>query len=247
MLGQFFSDDDETFNVVILAGGTGTRMGAASDYIPKALSRIGSQRAIDMLFSKFLLIANQFVVGTGWHADLLESYIRGRYPSMPVSFSREDAAELKNNGFSLLYALDHVDSRKGTIVSFCDLLLLSNPQIDGSALYLATDSTQGMVGTFRHSVVSRDGKVEEVVALETPQKVSDIDNGVIGFFVFHNTILLKELAYSLARQQQLTDITTDIVSRYVALEDTKAVEVDALLEFGNEADLQKARKVWETY
>lgn len=247
MLGQFFSESEDKYNIVILAGGLGTRMGAASDYIPKALIKIGSQRAIDLMFSKFLLVANQFVIGTGWHADLLESYIRGRYENLGVSFSDESVPNLKNNATSLMYALDNVDSRYGTIVSFCDLLILSNPRIIGNSIYLANENTKGVVGTFRHSALMRRDIVQKVTPLKKPQHVSALKNGVIGFFVFNNTILLKEIVYSLARRRSLNDITTDIVSRYVAAEETKGVVVDALLEFGTEADLQKARKVWETY
>lgn len=247
MLGQFFSEHEEKYNVVILAGGLGTRMGAAADNIPKALSKIGSQRAIDLLLSKFLLIANQFVVGTSWHADLLESYIRGRYPNLKVVYSQESPSDLKNNATSLLYALDNVNSRYGTIISFCDLLLLSNPLITGSALYLATRDTKGVVGTFRHSIAVHRDVAKKVIALDKPSHVPAIKNGVIGFFVFKNTVLLKEIAYFLARKGCLNDLTTDIVSRYIAIEETRAIPVDALLEFGTEADLQKARKVWETY
>jgi len=247
MLGQFFTENEEKFNVVILAGGLGTRMGAASDNIPKALSKIGSQRAIDLILSKFLLVANQFVIGTAWHADILESYIRGRYPNLKVAFSQESPSELKNNATSLLYALDNVDSRFGTIVSFCDLLLLSNPLISGSALYLATPETKGVLGTFRHSVSVRRGIAQKVVVLQKPMHVPSTKNGVIGFFVFGNTVLLKEIAYSLARKGAASDLTTDIVSRYIEVEKTRAIPVDALLEFGTEDDLQKARKAWETY
>ena len=89
MLGQFFSEHDEKFNVVVLAGGLGTRMGSASDFIPKALTKLGSQRAIDLIVSKFLLIGHRFVIGTAWHADLLESYVRGRFPNLNLSFSQE--------------------------------------------------------------------------------------------------------------------------------------------------------------
>jgi NDP-sugar pyrophosphorylase family protein len=247
MLGQFFSETDEKYNIVILAGGLGTRMGSASDYIPKALTKIGSQRAIDLIFSKFLLVANHFVVGTGWHTDLLESYIRGRYPNLGITFSEESVPNLKNNATSLMYALDNVDSRYGTIVSFCDLLILSNPRIVGNSIYLANENTKGVVGTFRHSAIMRRDIVQKVTPLKKPLHVSSLKNGVIGFFVFNNTILLKEIVYSLARKQSLKDITTDVVSRYVAIEETKAVFVEALLEFGTETDLQKARKVWETY
>ena len=165
MLGQFFSETGEKYNVVILAGGLGTRMGAATDHIPKALTKIGSQRAIDLIFSKFLLVAKQYVIATSWHSDLLESYIRGRYSNLEIGFSHELVSDLKNNATSLLYALDNVDSRFGTIVSFCDLLILSNPHIAGNSIYLANASTQGVVGTFRHSVSLQKNIVRKVISL----------------------------------------------------------------------------------
>lgn len=248
MLGQFFSQTDEKFNVVILAGGLGTRMGSASEHLPKALTRIGSQRAIDLILSKFLLVADPFVIGTGWQADLLESYVRGRYPNLRIVFSREVVADLRSNAISLMYALDNVDSRKGTILSFCDLLLLSNPAIPAeSAIYLANTRTTGVVGTFRHSAVAHGGTVRKVIPSKRPLPLSPKRNGLIGFFVLQNTVLLKEITYSLARKGALTDISTDIVARYVAEEETKAIAVEALLEFGTDVDLQKARKAWETY
>lgn len=247
MLGQFFSDNDRKYNIVILAGGLGTRMGQASDHIPKALSKIGMQRAIDLLISKFLLVAHGFVIGTGWHADLLQSYLRGRYPNLRIAFSHEEVPELRNNATSLTYALDSVNSRYGTIVAFCDLILLSNPQIIGNALYLATEDTKGVVGTFRHSVSIKGGVVRKVHEFDKPSCVPPARNGVVGFFVLENTLLLKEIAYGLARKGALTDFTNDIVKRYVALEETRAISVEALMEFGAEADLQKARKLWESY
>jgi len=247
MLGQFICERGQIYNVIILAGGLGTRMGSASEHIPKALTKIGSQRAIDLLINKFSLVAHKLIIGTGWHADLFESYIKGRYPNQQIAFSRESASELRSNAASLLYALDNADSRYGTIVSFCDLLVLSNPVISGSAMYAATPDTEGVVGTFRHSVVSADGLACEVEAFEQPKAIDGIANGVIGLFVFSDTILLKELVYSLARSNGLSDITTDVVSRYISLDPTKVHEVKALIEFGNEDDLEKARLFWENY
>lgn len=246
MLGQFVCEKGSIYNVVILAGGLGTRMGSASEFIPKALTKIGSQRAIDLLINKFMLVSHKMVIGTGWHADLLESYIRGRYPNQAIAFSREAMSDLHNNATSLLYALDNIDSRYGTIVSFCDLLVLSNPVLSGSSLYTATRDTKGVVGTFRHSVDSANGFTTAVRALGEPQPIDKIENGVIGFFVFSDTLLLKEIAYSLARKGELSDITSDIVSRYIASHPTKMQEVSALLEFGNEEDIIKARTFWES-
>ncbi len=245
MLGQFICEKGQIYNVVILAGGLSTRMGSASEHIPKALSKMGSDRAIDLLINRFLLVSHRLVVGTGWHADLLESYIHGRYQNQNIRFSRESVGDLRNNATSLLYALDNIDSRYGTIVSFCDLILLSNPTITGDSLYVATRETKGVVGSFRHSIDAKDGIVKQINVLDEPQTVDRIDNGVIGFFVFSNTLLLKEITYSLARAGTLSDITTDVVSRYIVEEPTSVSEVSALLEFGTEADLIKAREFWE--
>lgn len=246
MLGQFYSETGSKYNVVILAGGLGTRMGSASEHIPKALSKLGKERVIDLLLNKLMLVSGRTVIGTGWHGDLLESYVNGRFPDQ-ARFSREDPGALKGNGMSLLYALDSCDSRLGTIVSFCDLLILSNPKIDGSALYVAHPATKGVVGTFRHSVERSGANVGRVICNEKPSRVGEVPNGVIGFFVFDNTILLKEIVYHLARLGELGDITSDVVTRYLGIEKMRAHDVDALIEFGNETDLETARRVWENY
>ena len=213
MLGQSFSEQPEKFNVIVLAGGSGRRMGSASDHIPKGLTKLGSQRAIDLILSKFMLIGQRFVIGIAWHADLLESYVRGNFPNLDIAFSREASADLRSNAHSLMYALDSIDSRLGTIVSFCDLLLISNPLIMGSSLYLATKKTEGVVGTFRHSVELMGEVVRRVLNHPKPRPIAQLRNGVIGFFVLENTLLLKEITYTLARAGKLNDITSDIIAQ----------------------------------
>jgi ADP-glucose pyrophosphorylase len=113
-------------------------------------------------------------------------------------------------------------------------------------MFIATRATKGVLGTYRHSVETKNGVAQKIAALETPQLIAQIENGVVGFFVFSNTLLLKELVYSLARKNALGDITTDIVARYVEEEPTSVHEVSALLEFGTEDDLRKARAFWES-
>jgi len=244
MLGQFVCKEGKSYNIIVLAGGIGTRMGSASEYIPKALTEIGKSRAIDLILDKFALIAHKIIIGTGSHADLLESYVKGRYSEKRLCFSRESREELNNNGTSLLYALDYADSRYGTIITFCDLLLLSNPVVFGSSLYLANADTKG-VGTFRHGVKLNKEHVETVVVHEEPKSIDAVDNGVVGLFVLEDTLLLKEIAYSKARKGELKDITSDVISTYVRELDTKAVIVNSIIEFGNEKDLIKARQFWE--
>jgi hypothetical protein len=113
-------------------------------------------------------------------------------------------------------------------------------------MFAVTRTTKGVLGAYRHSVETKNGVAQRIAVLEAPQPIAQIDNGVVGFFVFSNTLLLKELAYSLACKGALGDITTDIVARHVKEEPTSVHEVTALLEFGTEDDLLKARAFWES-
>lgn len=234
MLGQCFAT--EKYNIIILAGGAGSRMGEASNYIPKALTEFGGQRAIDHIIYRYLPIAKKFIIGVCTQADLLISYVKGRYPSLDIEFSVED--ELVNNARSTTYCLDHADCRYPTLITFCDLLMLDNPHVQGNMLYLATKNTVGVIGTFRHSW-------EDQIVVNTPAKpITEIQNGIIGVFTFANTPLLKVHAYEGIDYQQ--DLTTDIILMYngTSPRSMSVIECGKLYEFGTQADLEKVRELW---
>jgi bifunctional N-acetylglucosamine-1-phosphate-uridyltransferase/glucosamine-1-phosphate-acetyltransferase GlmU-like protein len=255
MLGQAYSPVGRKYNVIILAGGAGSRMGNASDYIPKALSKIGHQRAIDYMIDKYAGVAGKFIIGTGYHSDLLESYLKGKYSSLPMCFSREGVEQVKNNARSTTLCLDAADSRLGTIIVFCDLIMLNNnclPCKNDKALngiYLATSETNGNIGNFRHSINleykenSCPGFVEKHDGL---QDIDEIPNGILGTFVCDDTPLLKRFAYGC--WDIANDLTEDILLPYwLAQEpsDTLPIYVARVYEFGNENDLRKVRELWE--
>lgn len=234
---------NKKYNVIILAGGLGTRMGVASDYIPKALSKFGSKRAIDYIIERYIHVAHKFIIGTGYHNDLLENYIKGEYPNLPVVFSYEKPEELINPGISTMYCLDNADSRYGTIISFCDLIMLDNLVLNDDTIYYVDLNTEGNIGDFRHSVKIKNNFVEEFIQHEIPIKPSIIHNGVLGTFVFSNTILLKTITYS--KSNIIKDLTWDIVSNYNVNKQLKAEHCKNVVEFGNDIDLIQVRKSWE--
>ena len=114
------------------------------------------------------------------------------------------------------------------------MLLLSNPIIGGDALYVAINKTKGVVGTFRHDA--------DLCRYEVPQTT-----GLLGYFVCTDMLRLKAVAYEKAakRPPQLYDLTDDILVRYRAHVPMQTIEVDAVVEFGTETDLKKARELWE--
>lgn len=225
----------EKFNVIVLAGGLGTRLGTQSDFIPKALTKIGELRAIDFIIQRYMRVAHKFIIGCGIHGDLLESYVKGNYPNILFEFSHE--SELRNNAISTLYCLDHCDSRYGTIISFCDLLMIGNVVIHPDILYYTNSATRGHIGTFRHSIMIEDGRVAAITAQDPPSTT-----GVVGCFILRNTIELKRLAYT--QGEALADLTTDLIAPYNEKHRLEAQPVESLYEFGTENDLQRVRELW---
>lgn len=240
MLGQFYSKIGSRYNIIILAAGAGQRMGVYSDVLPKALSEIGNYRAIDLLINKYCLVAHKFIVGTGFHADLLESYLLGRYSELPLEFSREPVEEIKNNFASFLYCLDHTDSRYPTIVTFCDLIILSNNCLVEDSLFVVTKDTLGHTGTFRHSFSALENRF---IVHPEPKDPSFLENGVLGTFVFSDTHLLKAQSY--ANWNTFTDFTEGPATFYTGNRPLTAIECKTVYEFGTLNDLCIVREMWK--
>jgi len=242
MFSQCYSKTKSEYNVIILAGGAGSRMGDQSDYIPKALTKLGNGRVIDFIINRFAPICHKFIIGLGYHSDILQAYIKGSHTTLPIEFSYENPNNLLNNAYSTVYCLDKCDSRYKTIVVFCDLLVLHNTEIIPNSILLASCSTQGILGTFRHTV---DDKDNLKIKLNTPP-VSIIDNnyyGVMGQFVFSDTPLLKKIAYT--NYYKLNDLTDDIVIPYNnELKMTGDICLKCF-EFGTKEDVMKVRELWE--
>lgn len=223
MIGQAVSITGKKYNIIILAGGNGSRMGEQSDYIPKALSQIGNRRAIDYIIERYINVAHKIIIGTCKHADILEAYVKGRFPVSNIEFSREE--ELYNNAVSTMYALDHADSRYGTIVVFCDLIVVSNTIIKDDNILVAGNTTKGKVGTFRHT--DRNGR------------------GILGNFTFSDTTWLKAVTYTNHCLKRFEDLTEDIVMEYSKKIPVLTEECGTVFEFGTEEDLLEVRKMWE--
>jgi len=219
----------EKYNVIILAGGLGTRMGQASDYIPKALSTLGRKRAIDYIIEKYDYIAHRYVLGVSAHSDLMSSYVCGKYSHLDISFSNEKI--LHSTSRSAALCLDSACSTHPTIIQFCDLIVEDPLDITKDSLFLATRETKGVVGTFRHAIIA-----DEIRTLPYPEKPNNELAGLAGIFSFGNTPLLKSLAYSSWGSHH--DITEDIVKPYKAATSMKTIHLGEIYEYGTEHDLR---------
>jgi hypothetical protein len=248
MLGRAISETGKKYNVIILAGGAGSRMGTASDFIPKALTKLGNSRAIDYLIHRYLQVADKFIIGTAYHADLLKSYMLGQYGNLNMEFSYEKPEDLQSTAWSTAYCLDHADSRLGTILVWCDLYIASNFYINDDVILITKPGfTKGIVGNFSHLCTYKSDNILDLVIKTSPpvdfEKIEYPYAGILGSFVFGDTRLLKTIIYSNTKMEDFTD---DILVPYKEAKECFLVEpVEFAHDFGIDSDLQKIRAGWE--
>ena len=237
MISPIFSVANQKFNVIILAAGKGTRLKPVTDFIPKSLIELGDERAIDYLLKKYQYVADKVVIGTGYGADLLENYVRGKYSSMDIMFSRENVNELKCPGRSLVFALDYVSSVLPTIITFCDYIIEDMFSVDMDALGVCKPSEKSVLGTYRTIVAAEEGVV---------CKINDNDDmlvkeyGFTGVGVFHNTLLLKSIVYTIASEGDIE--YEDVVRRYIEMVRTVALPFEEIYDFGTADTLKQTRE-----
>ncbi len=237
-----FSVLNKKCNVMVLAAGLGTRLRPATDFIPKALVELGGARAIDHIISKYQYVAGRFIIATGYSADLLENYVKGRYPSVDLFFSREEVSQLSGPGKSLVLALDYASSRLPTIVTFCDYLIGDQFSVDTDCLGLCDGrSSRSILGTYATLGEVDEGIVIDIKANPEPDRLKD--GGFTGVSILHDTITLKSIAYGAASDKGLAevDFAFDVILGYTKKIQTNACKLSEILEFGTEETLTRAR------
>lgn len=241
-----FSVSGKKFNVIILASGLGTRLRPETDNLPKPLVELDQEgtKAIDYIIQKFQYVSERLIVTTAYCADLLESYLKGKYSSLNPIFSREKVSGLKSPGKSLIFGLDQALSELPTIVSFSDYIVEDYIPVDKDALcitrkpespYVVDSHPKGM------PIIEEDVIIDLV---QNQNLQEERYGGFSGIAIFHNTLLLKSIAYAKACDKKL-DVAYDfdIVSEYVKKVKTMPIYISKMYEFGTMDMLKKIREI----
>jgi len=236
MINPVFSNKNEKFNIIILAAGKGTRLKPATDYIAKPLVKIGDERAIDYLIKKYQYVAHKIIIAVGYEKDLLENYVKGKYSSLNIEFSEENPEELSGPGQSLVYALDHADSKYPTIITFCDYIVNDVFTVDDNNLFLCSDVKKSVLGKYRTYIESESGVAIKLCEI----KNNRVKDGFTGLSVLHDTILLKAITY-LSASKGLSISYEDIIQRYISTIKTYVVKLEEIYDFGDARTLEKTR------
>lgn len=197
---------------LILAAGPGTRLGALTEMVPKALVDVGGRTALERVASALVAAgADRLVVNAHHHADRVEeAALALAGPGVEVVVSREDevSEEPLETGGALVLAARHLEGEDPFFVHNADIL----SDVDLGAVYAAHvegEAEDGRIATLvvtgrttsrplfvdRHGVFGRANRTEgwEVVARH-PDRESAREAGFCGIHVVSPRIfrLLRE-------------------------------------------------------
>ena len=234
--------------MIILASGLGSRLRPETDHIPKPLLPLDnrSTTALDHLIQKFQHVAGRFIITTAYCADLLENYVKGRYGnSLDIYFSRENIEELHSPGRSILFALDYALINQPTIIMFSDYIIEDPIPVDNDALCVSQappENSSYIVDAFPKGIPTINQGI--ITDLNPSQDLTKARyGGFTGIGIFHNTLLLKSIAYKHAIEKQMKiAYDFDIVKDYVNQVKTVALPVNRMFEFGIPEMLKTVRE-----
>ena len=228
---SIYEPNNKRFNVIILAAGAGSRLRRYTGELPKALIEIDGTRAIDLLIRKYRFITERLILSTGYNAELLEYYVKGKYADLEIVFSREPVRELAGPGRSFLRALDRASSFLPTLSCFCDILIGDEFDVSSDALLICNPkfvSSSSVVDRYSNVAQIEEGLVSDLLPAA---KAKGNRNGFTGTAVFQNTMLLKKICYEAALQGR-DEYTLDFVRGYVRQARAKALYTGEIFEFG---------------
>ncbi|AXU18642.1 hypothetical protein C7W88_05630 [Novosphingobium sp. THN1] len=81
---------------VILAAGRGSRLGDATESLPKPLMAVASRTCLDFAIEALLAVADDVIVVTGYRAQLIEDHIAAEWGNAPVRTVRNTQLEAGN-------------------------------------------------------------------------------------------------------------------------------------------------------
>jgi NDP-sugar pyrophosphorylase family protein len=172
--------------VVILAGGIGTRMSQASPGIPKALIPVNGRPFIEHQFD---LLAGQGMTDVllciGHLGDMIESHVGdGSSWGVSVAYCHEDPMQLLGTGGALLNAMDQLDETFFTLYGDSYLTVDYEAVVESffgssDAALMCVCRNEGKWDTSNARV--DDGRVVLYSKTASPDEVDCIDYGLTGF------------------------------------------------------------------
>ena len=165
--------------VVIMAGGTGTRLDPFTRILPKPLIPIGDKAAIEVIMDRFYKIGtNKFYLTLNYKGEMIKSYFDNLQVEYKINYIYEK--KFLGTAGSLKFLPNTI---KGTfIVTNCDIIAVAD-YYDVLNLHLKNKNLLTIIGAFQHYVIpygiikfKEKGEVLEIA--EKPEYDFTINTGV---------------------------------------------------------------------
>ena len=180
---------------VILAAGMAKRLRPLTDACPKCLLKIGErtllQRTVDAMIAAGI---NEFVVVTGYRAEMIRDFLTKQYPSLNIHFIHNGDYEHNNNIFSLWMTRPYTDGK--------DFLLSDSDILFDPALIRAVLAAEGnALALNRHEcgeeeikvIVDADNRIMELSKTCSIEQAIGESVGFEKMTANYSTALFKEL------------------------------------------------------
>ncbi|NVJ60869.1 MAG: NTP transferase domain-containing protein [Gammaproteobacteria bacterium] len=109
--------------VIILAGGLGTRLRSEVSDVPKPMAPVGAKPFLEVILDNFLRFdISKFVISIGYLGGVISSYFGNSYKGIEIAYCHED--EPLGTGGAIKKALNYIENQQAIIVNgdtFIDL------------------------------------------------------------------------------------------------------------------------------
>lgn len=236
---------------VLLAAGVGSRIRPLTDNSPKSLLDVAGKSILYRMLENVQAVGiTDVIVITGYLEDQLKTFITENFPSLQVTFKRNDKFELTNTGYSLLLTREFVEGsdfvKFDADVVFEKAILEKLLQSEVSALCI--DRNINLEAEEVKVITDENGKVLEVGKKLDPNRANGESIGIEKITAAAGKVLFSELESLLSDeknwQEYYDDSYTTLVNKGVPFE---AVDITGLkwVEIDTHEDYARAQEIFK--
>lgn len=222
-------------DIVILAGGFGTRLKSVIKDVPKPMAPVAGKPFLEWLINYLSAFKpNKIILSTGYRHDIIEEYFGNQFKTIPIVYSIE--TEPLGTGGAIKKALNCVETSNCMVLNGDTLFKINHREFLNSHLSsnsIFSMALKPMVKPYRYGTVS----VEQGIITRFNEKNPDLDEGLINTGVY---LMSAELIAYLPEQEKFS-IETDFMEKKTGeIAIRSFVSDDYFIDIGIPEDYKKA-------
>jgi len=227
------------FDVIILAGGLGTRLASVVKDVPKPMAPVADKPFLDHILNALPLgHVNKIILAVGYKSDKVINYYGDNFEEIPIEYSLEDEPLGTGGGIGL--ALNHVTQDTALILNgdtFFDVNYEDFWQIHKDSNAPITLALKQMQSPDRYGTVL----MEKNTIVKFNEKVKDLSSGLINggcYWVNRNIleVLPKAEKYSFEKDFLEVSVQKNYLAGYIS---------DGLfIDIGIPEDYERAQQIF---